>query len=156
MTSVQHEWAAAIPIQQQSVLLLAARGPDGMYKHHPVKAVVRAYRACVLHAASLARPLRIEDGGDTFMDVRTLYSLSAWGDAVRAYFDHVDELPLHYHLHLLHGAEILGYKHPDDHLRLCWQGFYLQAVDDMHLNPETEAQLDERLNDFGRVDAQRV
>lgn len=32
--SVQPEWCLSLPIQQQSVLFLAARGPDGIKKRH--------------------------------------------------------------------------------------------------------------------------
>ncbi len=57
-----------------------------------------------------------------------------------------DSYAAHYVLHLLHAIEIVGYKHPDAHTRARWLGFYQVLVLAMHLSPETEAQLDERLN----------
>ncbi len=50
----------------------------------------------------------------------------------------------------MHGAEIIGYKHPHPLLKKRWQHFYLHAVDDMHLSPETEVEMDERLNDWNQ------
>jgi hypothetical protein len=63
------------------------------------------------------------------------------------YLRAVDEVPLHFHLHLVHAAEILGYKHADLEIRSWWMGFYLATVRDMHLQPESEADLDQRLGD---------
>ena len=36
------EWIFRLPMQQQSVLLLGSRGPDGVEKFHPCKDVTRA------------------------------------------------------------------------------------------------------------------
>lgn len=149
INSVQPSWAMALPLQMQSVLLLANRGPDGVRKHHPCKAIVRAYRASTIKAAALGRSMHAGDQGDMFMDPTLLLSPPAWEEAVNDYYRSIDELPHHYHLHLLHGAEILGYKHPDEHIASCWIGFYLRGVEDMHLWPENEEDLDSRLSDFG-------
>jgi hypothetical protein len=59
----------------------------------------------------------------------------------------VDELPHHFQLHFMHAAEILGYKHPDVNIRLWWKEVYLRLVNDMHLFPEREHEMDERLGD---------
>ncbi len=37
--SVFPEWMADLPMQQQSVMIIAVRGPDGVRKHHPCKAI---------------------------------------------------------------------------------------------------------------------
>ena len=59
--------------------------------------------------------------------------------------------PHHYHMHLMHGAQILGYKHPDPKYRSRWNHFYLRCLDDSHTpHPETESEMDERLNDWNR------
>lgn len=152
--SVQPDWARRLPIQQQSVLPHPARGPDGMRKHHPAKDVIRAYRACVLHAASAARPLRVSEEGDSFMSAHHLRP-ETWGDTQRAFFEHVDEIPHHYLLHLLHGAEILAYHHPSQFIRRQWGTFYLAGCEDMHLPCETRETMDARLNDFGRSNGGR-
>lgn len=142
-------WMFVLPMQQQSVLLLAARGPDGIGKFHATKDVVRFYRAAVLKAAYRGRSLAIdEEEGTTFMTLENFSDDAWWRSITEAYFDHVDELPHHYHLHLMHGAEIIGYKHPMEIFRRRWLSFYLQACHDMHLHAESEEELDGRLNDW--------
>jgi hypothetical protein len=146
--SVQPEWCRELPLQQQSVLFLAARGPDGVAKDHPCKDVLRAYRGTVLVAAKYGRPLSWGEKADGFMSLDKFGELEAWSEACYRYFLTVDSLPLHFHMHLLHGAEILGYKHPDERFRIGWGTFYLQGVRELHLAPETEEEMDERLSDW--------
>lgn len=148
--SVQPEWCLELPLQQQSVLLLAARGPDGIAKAHPCKAVVRAYRGTVLVAAARRRPLEWGERADSFMSLDRFGDSTAWANDLVVFFDNVDDLPHHYLMHLAHGAEIAGYKHPDERFRRRWRSFYENVCDDMHVIPETERELDLRLNDqFG-------
>jgi hypothetical protein len=48
-------------------------------------------------------------------------------------------------MHFLYGAEIIGYKHPDEKVREYWGAVYRKGVTALHLNPETGDQLDKRL-----------
>lgn len=137
-------------MQQQSVLILALRGPDNVRKHHPCKQIQRYYRGTVLNAAKYGRLLENGEKADTFMSMTGFNDYPYFSEAVRDYFDHVDELPHHFHMHLAHGAEILGYKHPDEWYRQRWFQFYHRACEDLHLNFETEDEMDARLNDWGR------
>jgi hypothetical protein len=141
------EWMLRLPMQQQSVLVLAARGPDGVGKYHPCKEVVKAYRAFVLKSARLGRQLKYGEGLDTFGSLIT-FPTAEWENAVADYFNNMDSLPHHYHLHLLHGAEILAYKHPERLVRGRWLEFYHRGCEDMHMNPEREESLDVRLGDW--------
>lgn len=151
MPSVQPEWCRALPLQQQSVLLLAARGPDGIAKAHPAKEVHRAYRGTVLMAARYGRMLAWGEQADSFMTLHVIANEGLWDAAVAAFFRHSDDLPHHYLMHLYHGAAIIGYKHPHEStFGVAWRRFYLAGCRDLHLNPETEEQLDARLNDWGQ------
>lgn len=141
------QWMFRLTVQQQSVLLLASRGPDGVAKSHPCKEITRVYRAVVFNAAKFGRPLRHLDEGDTFMSLRPL---QRWSEVCRSYFDHVDSLPHHYHLHLMHGCQIIGYKHPDLSIAGPLQLFFYRACDDMHLTPESEEDMDKRLSDWNQ------
>lgn len=149
--SVLPEWMESLPYQQQSVLLLAGRGPDGVGKFHGTKDVHRAYRACVFKAAYYGRELRYGEKADTFMSLDLFANDKEWQMAVRNYFNLIDELPHHYHMHFMHGAEILGYKHPDLQIRLRWQTFYVRCCEDLHLRPETEGEMNRRLCDWDRL-----
>lgn len=139
-------------MQQQSVMVLACRGPDGVAKYDPTKHVVQRYRASVLKAAYLGRSMRVDEvnGGGSFMTLAGFSDDLAWRTITKQYFEYGDSLPHHYRSHLMHGAEILGYKHPDELFRRRWCAFYFECCDDLHLNPETEAQMDLRLSDWGR------
>lgn len=138
-----------LTMQQQSVLVLACRGPDGIAKFHPTKEVVAHYRATVLKAAYLGRAMRVDEGDDTtFMTLRNFSSDIHWVTLTANFFSHADELPHHYYMHLMHGAEIIGYKHPELLFRERWLGFYVRCCHDLHLNPETAQQMDLRLNDW--------
>jgi hypothetical protein len=148
--SVQPEWCTQLPLQQQSVLFLAGRGPDGVPKNHPCKPVHVAYRGSVFIAAKYGRALDWGERADSFMSLDAFAIDQVWTKAVAQFFDHHDELPHHYVKHLMHGVQILGYKHPDQRFRDRWHAFYLSLVDSFHLSPETEAQMDKRLGDWDR------
>lgn len=148
--SVQPEWCMDLSLQQQSVLLLASRGPDGIPKSHPCKDVQRAYRGTVLVAGRYGRLLYLGEAADTFMSMDLIANQREWARVVKAFFHEVDSLPLHFVMHLLHGAEILGYKHPDWIIRERWSHFYQEGVRELHLAVETEDQMDARLADWGR------
>lgn len=150
MISVFPEWISGLRMQQQSVLLLASRGPDGVGKNHPCKSVVRAYRGTVLKAALYGRELKFGEAGDTFMSLQRFADEVLWKSDIRAFYDYVDELPHHYTMHLLHGAEIIAYKHPNSVYRSRWMMFYERGCTDMHLPIETEAAMDDRLSDWQR------
>ncbi|QSY98612.1 hypothetical protein J2J97_32425 (plasmid) [Rhizobium bangladeshense] len=142
-------WLGDLAYQQQSVVLLALRGPDGIPKHHVSKRVHIAYRGTVLRAAARGRFLDWGEGADTFMSMDVIAQDTAWEGAVNSFFYVVDELPHHYVSHLAHAAQIIGYKHPDERFRRAWGYFYLRWCDDKHVNPETEYQMDKRLSDWG-------
>lgn len=151
-------WISHLPLQQQSVLLLAARGPDGAGKMHRCKKLVRVYRATVFRAARYGRLICSASAyreGDTFMDRRALRVASAWRDIIDEFVESMEELPHHYCTHFAHGCEILGYKHPDPVERGSWQLAYYAMVEGMHLQPESEAAMDARLCDWHRRDWHR-
>lgn len=151
---VTQPWCHGITFMQQTVLLTAVRGPDGIAKYHPCKYLLRWFRRCILVSAMDGRVLTspIEEGGGSFTgpslqcttggDWRPDMTLLV-GDYLRA----LDELPHHFQMHFMHAVEILGFKHPDQEIRAWWHQTYERLVHDMHLWPETEEQLDQRLGD---------
>lgn len=146
-------WVSCLPMMQQTVLLTAVRGPDGLPKYHPVKYLVRWYRRCVLYSAIDGRVLTepCSPNGGSFTGPSCDGSIDGWQPGMDAvvteYLRALDQVPLHFHLHLVHAIEIIGYKHPDAEIGCWWNAVYRRLVADMHLQPELEATLDRRLGD---------
>lgn len=145
-------------LMQQTVLLGIVRGPDNTAKYHPVKPVLRWYRRCLLLSALdgevISNPHDKRGGSFTgpsylFEDPEQ-YGFS-WEQEMKPVVDNfmqtMDEMPIHYWLHMMHAIEIMGYKHSDLRIKQWWRGFYVRMVHAMHVYPETEEQLDKRLGD---------
>lgn len=166
MPSVMQDWTTEISMMQQTVLLTAVRGPDGLPKYGPVKYLLRWFRRCVLLSAMdgrvLVRPWDEHGGSFTGPSCRSWDNVgdpklplctepgnweSAMDQWVDGYLRDLDAIPHHFQLHFMHACEIVGYKHPDDDIRGWWRGVYTRLVNDMHLTPETEQDLDRRLGD---------
>jgi hypothetical protein len=146
------EWFTSLTLQQQCVLLLAGRGPDGVAKNHPCKEIQRNYRGTIFVAGRYGRMLNWGEHADSFMSLAAIGKDELWGQASDDFFDSIDSLPHHFTAHIMHGAEILGYKHPERRFRDRWGIFYLKCVEDLHLAVETEKDMDIRLNDWNRRD----
>lgn len=153
---VTQAWCHGISFMQQTVLLTAVRGPDGIPKYHPVKYLLRWFRRCTLVSSldGIVLTTPYQDGGGSFMgksadiNVHGRVDEQTWMDDLASqYLRSLDELPHHFQMHFMHAAEIVGYKHPDAEIRAYWNKTYLRLVHDLHLWPETEDQMDLRLGD---------
>lgn len=147
--SVLLPWTEDLTFMQQCVLIAAVRGPDGIRKDHPVKVLCRWLRRSFLKSAFLGIEMEspyTADGG-SFMGPCKFEEVKDLAHAKELYLRTIDELPHHFQLHLMHAAEIIGYKHPRESTRTWWHQFYLEIVNDAHLFPESEQLMDERLGD---------
>lgn len=170
MKCVLQDWVLEIPMMQQTVLITATRGPDGLTKYHPLKYLLRWYRRCFLKSSLdglvLTDPWDRRGGsftGPSVLVAEGLYESTgtlpprmaldedgAWEEMTKLvdkYIAGLDEIPHHFAMHFMHGVEILGYKHPTQHVRNFWLLTYGRLANDMHLHEETEAELDRRLGD---------
>ncbi len=147
--SVLQDWVHGLTFMQQSVLIAAVRGPDGIRKDHPVKVLCRWLRRSFLISAFEGRAILdpYAPGGGSFTGPCRTEGVLGIDDALDLYLRSVDELPHHFQLHLMHAAEILGYKHPEPGVRRWWAATYLRIVSDAHLFPESEERMDRRLGD---------
>lgn len=167
----QQPWVLEIPIMQQSVLFAAIRAPDGIRKDHPVKVLMRWYRRCILMSAfdNKALPNPFMDGGGSFTGPFTLehafsiypqhtismrnnwnhekYRWQIFDGMRKEYLRYVDELPHHFQLHFMHAAQIVGVHHGSIDIRKWWKDFYLMIVNDAHLQPESDHDMNMRLSD---------
>ena len=95
--------------------------------------------------------MRVDEGDNaTFMTMLLFSDDADWKRITQMFFEHVDSLPHHYYMHLMHGAQIIGYKHRISLYRERWNAFYLACCSDCHVVAETEVQMDRRLNDWER------
>ena len=155
MASVMQEWTKNLTLMQQSVLITAVRGADGLEKNHVSKQMNRWLRRSFMKMAftgkAVLRPDTLGGGSFTGPSINECTSDEArWRNMdhlLDLYLSKVDEIPHHYQLHIMHAAEILGYKHPDDWVRKWWNYCYRRLVNDAHLNVETEEVMDRRLGD---------
>jgi len=149
MKCVLQDWVQKLTFMQQSVLITSVRGCDGLAKYHISKFILRWYRRCILYSAFakkvLSDPYEDDKGNftgkiprDEFPTIESLF---------KAYLDNVDDVAHHFHMHLVHASEILGYKHPVPKIRKQWLQFYLECCKDLHMSPETEEHMDKRLGD---------
>lgn len=140
--SVLHDWVHSLTFQMQALLLTAMRGPDENNKFNAAKSLIRYLRGVVIKPAGKWNG----ENNNDFM----------WGqynkfekEAAVFWQDH-DEYPHHFIMHLVHCAEVVGYKHPNSLIRSHWRQFYIDACHSFHMREETEKQLDKRLNDFNQ------
>ena len=151
--SVLQDWVFAIPLMQQTVLLAAIRGPDGLPKYGGVKMLLRWYRRCLLLSAMDGRVLDTPCGanGGSFTGPSFAHDTEAWegymDEVVSDYLKSLDGVPHHFQMHLLHAIEIVGYKHSDERIRVWWRRVYFRLVNEFHLPPETCEEMDARLGD---------
>lgn len=68
MATVLQPWVSDLTLMQQTVLLTAIRGPDGLPKYGPTKQLLRWYRRCILLSAMDQRVLTdpLQSGGGSF------------------------------------------------------------------------------------------
>jgi len=149
MKSVLQDWVCELSLMQQSVLIAAVRGPDGIRKDHSVKVLCRWLRRSFLLSAFDGCPILdpYTPGGGSFVGPCKNDTVKNIDHALELYLRSVDELPHHFQLHFMHAAEIFGYKHPVKEIREWWHNCYLKLVNDMHLFPESEEAMDKRLGD---------
>jgi hypothetical protein len=162
MPCVLQPWVCELPIMQQTVLLLACRGPDGQPKYTAAKYLLRWYRRCVLLTAFERKAIDnpYDPGGGSFTGPSIQQPLGLWErervtydwepgmkSVTDDYFRDLDAMPMHFHNHMIHGVEILGYKHPDARIAGWWRLLYETFCRNLHMAPESAADMDFRLGD---------
>ena len=138
--SVVQSWVAdsGMSLKQQTVVLCALRGCDGLTKEDPSKALVRWYRSVVLVSAHPG------GGVNTFMrDAHDFIEAAS-----RFMNNGLDHYPMHWLMHFAHGVEIVGFYHPDRSVRDRASKLYNAiVVDGLHLREEQRHDCNMRLRD---------
>ena len=144
--SVLQPWVCDLTFMKQSVLMSAVRGPDTLHKRHSAKDLLRWYRRCIFYSAFEKKIFTspFEQGGGSFTGPCNYTNMI---DVVENYMMSLDEVPHHFHMHLIHAVEILGYDHPNIIIREFWNMFYFRLVNDLHLRVEPKEDMNRRLGD---------
>ena len=149
MSCILQDWVCELSFMQQSVLITSIRGCDGLAKYHPSKYILRWLRRCVLISAFdkciLSDPFDTRGGNFTGPIPKIKYPTLQ--HLFIEYLNNVDEVEHHFHMHLVHAAEILGYLHPDLDIKTPWREFYFDCCKDLHMHPETIGRMKNRLGD---------
>jgi hypothetical protein len=131
-SSVLQPWINYLPYRQQTVVFCALRGCDGMSKNDPSKFIVRHLRAVVLKDANPR---------NAFISHRPI----PLHEAIRLVAGDIDMYPVHFITHLMHAAEILGFKHPDEAVAEEWNAGYENLCKALHVMSEGPKDLEDRL-----------
>ena len=138
-SGILQEWVAKLGLRHQGVLVSIIRGCDTLPKYHPLKTLTRIIRGHLLNT-HCSDPSQAK----SYIKVCCVDELkTVMGQAAKHGFD---ELPHHFVMHLIHACSIIGFKHPDVPVGLAYEDFYHTCCRKLHVNPETEGQLDRRLN----------
>ena len=137
MNGVVLGWVSKCTLKQQTVLLSAIRGCDGVAKNDISKKFVRKYRNVILKDAA---PLPEKSEVSFMMDAVT-------DEDIKIFLKQPDVYPLHWLMHFIHAIEIIGYNHPDSEVSSFWLTLYMDMCNMLHVNPESKEQNDERLKD---------
>lgn len=133
MTYVTQEWLVHLTLKQQTVVLSAIRGCDGVPKDDLSKPFVRALRSIVLKNAV--------DGPCLFMESEISNS------DIEKFVKALDHYPMHWLMHFIHAVECIGYGHTEPVTRIWWKQLYRRLCDALHVNAETLEEWDYRLID---------
>jgi hypothetical protein len=135
--SVLHDWVQELPFTQQALLVMATRGADGLCKNNPAKSILHYLRGTIL------KPAYPNFTGDCDGYMRTDYI--NFNPIVDLFFNDTDIYPMHFLMHLCHAAEVIGYKHPDETIRIYWSEFYFYFCHSLHMKRESKDELNARL-----------
>lgn len=137
MPNIIRDWASDLPLRHQGVLIVAARGCDGVPKENSAKPLTRAIRHAFMHCADereIAFPAAFMQDG--FTDAELVGFLKDW-----------DHYPTHFVQHIMHACEVIGYKHPDRRLCVMFRDAYMRICHKLHVFPEPEGNMDHRLTE---------
>ena len=149
MTSVLQDWVTHLPLRAQGTLLTGMRSCDLAPKN---PACIDEAHGCSTGEESPERALAAFLRFLTLnpADAREVGIAGAWFrssppfDWKPSQFGHY---PLHWFSHIMHCFQICGEYHPEPRLRTYAADIYFRLVKSLHLNPETESQLIERLTE---------
>lgn len=137
MPSVLQDWVMELPLREQGTLLTGIRGGD-LTPKYPLDSAARQlvgfYRYCVMNPAD---PREVGIVGAFFQPEPP----ASWSPSELGHY------PLHWVAHLMHGYEVVGYRHPDEWARFPAFEVYYRIAVSLHLKAETRPEMIRRLSE---------
>lgn len=138
--SVLQDWVMALPRREQGTLLTCVRGCD-LTPKHPLdsleRRLVSSLRAAFMNPAD---PREVDyEPGSFFTSMPP--DPTGWSPSALGHY------PLHWYSHVMHAAEVIGYRHPDRELSSIWFAIYRKMAATLHLKIESKQEMMERLSE---------
>ena len=143
---VIQDWLKELTFKQQTVLLSAIRGCDGVLKEDLSKKFVRNFRYVILKDAANNRTSDIKPRPDCYEPPSFMQDVITDHD-YKTFMKSLDHYPMHWLLHFTHAVQIIGLYHPDGTTRSYWDNVYFDIVNALHFKPEYRSDHEERLKD---------
>lgn len=136
--SVLQDWVTELPLREQGTLLTCVRGCD-LTPKYPLDSTARKLVGALRYAFMVPCDPREVDAepGCFFISQPPL----DWKASELGHY------PQHWLSHVMHAAEVIGWRHPDEDLRFAFRSIYFKIVRSLHLNPETFEQFEARLSE---------
>lgn len=132
--TVLQKWLEEIPIRMQSTLILSLRGPD-THRCPEIKRVQRWMRGLAF------RPGNPDNVKEFMAPLSSVPTLEEKGPLARE----LEFTTQHFYSHLMHGLEVIGYKHPDDVAANAAYTLFFKMCALFHLSVETPEVFERRL-----------
>lgn len=129
MLTVLQSWVSELSFKNQTLLLSAIRGPDGVGKSNKVKDVLKYYRAAVLKEADVL---------SGFMS-----SERPTEEIVDKFVKDIEEYPLHWVMHFYRATAIVAIYNNEQ--PMFWQDLYVRLAKRLHLRPLESVQIRESI-----------
>lgn len=141
--SVLQDWVMQLPLREQGTLLTCVRGCDSEPKtwektgvaYSPGRRLTAFIRWCFLNPAD-EREIDYEEGAFFISKPPKPFKPSEFG-----------HLPQHWYSHAMHALEIIGYRHPNNKIKMSAFDMYMEMVGNLHLNVEYKEEMIERLSE---------
>lgn len=143
MKSVLQDWVMELPLREQGVLLTGVRGCDDEPKlwssqgvsYSPGRRLTAFIRWCFMNPAD---PREVDRAEGAFFQSKPPdpFKPSEFG-----------HLPQHWYSHAMHCLEVIAYRHPDRHVAIISLQLYCSMVHNLHLRPENQNRMIERLSE---------
>lgn len=138
MPSVLQDWVMELPGREQGTLLTAVRGCD-LAPKATLDSMERHLTAYIRWCFMVPPDEREVDYAPG-----SFYRSTPPPDFRASNLMHY---PAHFLTHVMHALEVIAYRHPNKDICKDAYGLYIDIVSGMHLQPETMAQMVQRLSE---------